>query len=316
LPVTGVKLTPQHYAYLKIAEGCDHRCTFCIIPQLRGAQVSRPIDEVMREAENLVAGGVRELLVVAQDSAGYGRDLKHRPGFWGGRPLRTRLPELARALGELPAWVRLHYVYPHPEVDELIPLMAEGHILPYLDLPLQHASRPILRAMRRPAAAERVLERIQRWRGDCPQLTLRSTFIVGFPGETEAQFEELLGFLREAQLDRVGCFPYSAVAGAEANALADPVPEALKHERVERLMAVQGEISRARLAERIGRREIVLIDEVLEDSLIARSSADAPEIDGVVVIEGGWEVEPGDFIEVEITGADQHDLFAQVVEEA
>ena len=315
VPPQGVKLTPRHYAYLKISEGCDHRCSFCIIPSLRGDLTSRPIGEVLTEAERLVESGVRELLVIAQDTGAYGADLRHRPDFWHGRPLRTHATELARALGELPAWIRLHYVYPYPQVDELVGLMAEGLILPYLDMPLQHGSDRILRAMRRPAAAERVLERLDRWRAACPELAVRSTFIVGFPGETEADFEELLDFLRAARLDRVGCFAYSAVEGAAANALPDPVPEPLKQERLERLMAVQAEISRDKLSARIGQRLTVLVDALEEDEIIARSYADAPEIDGEVIIPGAWEIDPGDFIEVEVTAAGDHDLWAQPVED-
>ncbi|HSO82940.1 30S ribosomal protein S12 methylthiotransferase RimO [Thiocapsa sp.] len=313
VPPQGVKLTPRHFAYLKISEGCNHRCSFCIIPSLRGDLASRPIGEVLAEAERLVESGVRELLIISQDTSAYGLDLRYRPDFWKGRPLKTDTVNLARALGELPAWVRLHYVYPYPHVDELIPLMAEGLILPYLDMPLQHGSEPILRAMRRPAATEKVLDRFSRWREQCPELVMRSTFIVGFPGETETEFEELLDFLRAARLDRVGCFPYSPVEGATANALPDPVPEPVKHERVERFMAVQAEISRAKLAERIGQRMTVLVDEVGEDEVIARSYADAPEIDGEVIIAGGWELDPGDFIEVEVTDAGDHDLWAQPI---
>jgi ribosomal protein S12 methylthiotransferase len=314
VPPQGIKLTPRHYAYLKISEGCNHRCTFCIIPSLRGNLVSRPIGEVMREAENLAGAGVRELLVVAQDTSAYGLDLKYRPDFWQGRPLATRLQPLAAALGELGIWVRMHYIYPYPHVDDLIPLMADGRILPYLDVPLQHGSPRILKAMRRPAASEKALERIQRWREICPELTIRSTFIVGFPGETEAEFAELLEFVQAAELDRVGCFAYSPVAGAAANELPDSVPEAVKEERRERFMQVQSEISTRRLAEKLGRREIVLVDEVGEDSVLARGPWDAPEIDGNVIIEGPWELEPGDFIEVEITRAGDHDLWARPVD--
>jgi ribosomal protein S12 methylthiotransferase len=313
VPPQGVKLTPRHFAYLKISEGCNHRCSFCIIPSLRGDLASRPIGEVLAEAERLVESGVRELLIISQDTSAYGLDLRYRPDFWKGRPLKTDTVNLARALGELPAWVRLHYVYPYPHVDALIPLMAEGLILPYLDMPLQHGSEPILRAMRRPAATEKVLDRLARWREQCPDLVMRSTFIVGFPGETEAEFEALLDFLRSAQLDRVGCFPYSPVEGASANALPDPVPEPVKHERVERFMAVQAEISRAKLARRIGQRLTVLVDEVGDDEVIARSYADAPEIDGEVIIAGAWELDPGDFIEVEVTDASDHDLWAQPI---
>ncbi|QGU32325.1 30S ribosomal protein S12 methylthiotransferase RimO [Thermochromatium tepidum] len=314
IPPPGVRLTPRHYAYLKISEGCNHGCRFCIIPSLRGPLVSRPIGEVLEEAGRLVESGVRELLVVAQDTGAYGLDLGHRPGFWGGRPLRTHITDLARALGELPAWIRLHYVYPYPHVDTLIPLMAEGVILPYLDLPLQHGSESVLRAMRRPAATEKMLDRLARWRAECPELVLRSTFIVGFPGETQDDFEQLLDFLRAARLDRVGCFPYSPVAGAAANELPNPVPEAVKQERLERLMAVQAEISREKLAARIGQRLTVLVDTVEEDALIARSYGDAPEIDGEVIIEGAWEIDPGDFIEVVVTEASEHDLWAQPVD--
>lgn len=314
VPPHGVKLTPRHYAYLKIAEGCNHRCSFCIIPQLRGDLVSRPIGEVMQEAENLVAAGVRELLVISQDTSAYGLDVGYRTGFWKGRPLQSRLVSLAEALGALGVWVRLHYVYPYPNVDGLIPLMAEERILPYLDMPLQHGSPRILKAMRRPAAAERVLQRLEGWRSICPDLTIRSTFIVGFPGETEEDFGDLLEFLRAAQLDRVGCFAYSPVAGAVANELPGPVPEALKEERLARFMEVQAEISREKLRGKVGRRMIVLVDEVGEEEILARSSADAPEIDGQVVIEGGWELEPGDFVEVEITGSGDHDLWAEPVE--
>lgn len=313
LPPQGIKLTPRHYAYLKISEGCSHRCRFCIIPELRGDLVSRPIGEVLKEAQTLVDSGVRELLVVAQDTAAYGADIKHRPDFWQGRTLRTHIQELARELGQLQAWVRLHYVYPYPHVDDLVPLMAEGAILPYLDIPLQHANRRLLREMRRPAAGERMLERIRNWRGICPDINLRSTFIVGFPGETESEFQELLDFLQEAQLDRVGCFAYSPVAGAAANDLPEQIPEEIKEERLERFMAVQAEISAAKLAARIGSRQIVLVDEVGVDQIIARSAGEAPEIDGSVIIEGGWELEPGDFVEVEVTGSGEHDLWARPV---
>jgi len=314
IPPQGIKLTPRHYAYLKIAEGCNHSCSFCIIPQLRGGLVSRPIEDVMQEAENLVSSGVRELLVVSQDTSAYGVDLKYRPDFWGGRPLKTRLPELAGALGSLGIWVRLHYVYPYPSVDELIPLMARGDILPYLDMPLQHGSGQVLRAMRRPAATEKVLERMAGWRRQCPELTLRSTFIVGFPGETDEDFEQLLEFLGEARLDRVGCFSYSPVAGAAANELPGAVPEPLKQERLERFMQVQEGISAEKLQARVGSSMIVLVDEVSRERVVARSAADAPEIDGTVIVEGDWELEPGDFIEVRITAAAEHDLLAVPVE--
>ncbi len=264
IPPQGIKLTPRHYAYIKIAEGCNHRCTFCIIPSMRGDLVSRPIGEVMQEAENLVKAGVKELLVISQDTSAYGVDIKYRTGFWGGRPLKTRMTDLARALAELGVWVRLHYVYPYPHVDEVVPLMADGKLLPYLDVPFQHASARILKLMKRPANAEDNLARIRRWREICPELTIRSTFIVGFPGETQAEFEELLDFLEQAQLDRVGCFAYSPVEGAVANALPDPVPEEVKEERRARFMAAQEAISAARLRAKIGRTMTVLVDEVRE----------------------------------------------------
>jgi ribosomal protein S12 methylthiotransferase len=311
VPPQGIKLTPRHYAYVKISEGCNHRCTFCIIPTMRGDLVSRPINQVMQEAENLVAAGVKELLIISQDTSAYGVDIKYRTGFWRGRPLKTRLTELAGALGSLGAWVRLHYVYPYPHVDEVIPLMAERKILPYLDVPFQHASPRILKAMRRPASAENNLARIRQWRELCPEITLRSTFIVGFPGETEAEFEHLLEFLEEAQLDRVGCFAYSAVEGAAANALADPVPEEVKEDRRARFMAVQEKISTARLKRKVGTRMTVLVDEVQKNRAIARSSADAPEIDGVVYVSNAKNRKPGELIEVEITGSDAHDLEAR-----
>ncbi len=310
VPPQGIKLTPRHYAYLKISEGCNHSCSFCIIPQLRGGLVSRPIDAVLREAENLVQAGVRELLVVAQDTSAYGLDIKYRPGFWGGRPLQSNLSDLASALGDLGIWVRMHYIYPYPSVDALIPLMADGKILPYLDIPLQHGSERVLRAMQRPAASEKVLERIRSWRDIFPDITLRSTFIVGFPGETEAEFEELLDFLAEARLDRVGAFTYSPVDGASANALPDQIADEVKQERLERFMQVQAEISRERLQAKIGSEMLVLVDEVYADRIIARSSSDAPEIDGTVIIEGGWDIDPGDFMQVRITAAAEHDLFA------
>jgi ribosomal protein S12 methylthiotransferase len=306
IPDIGVKLTPRHYAYLKISEGCNHRCTFCIIPSMRGDLVSRPIGEVMLEAENLVRAGVKELLVIAQDTSAYGVDLKYRTGFWGGRPVKTRMLDLCKTLAELGAWVRLHYVYPYPHVDEVVPLMAEGKILPYLDVPFQHASRRILRLMRRPANAENVLARIRRWRQICPQIALRSTFIAGFPGETEAEFSEVLEFLQEAQLDRVGCFAYSPVQGAAANALPDAVPDEVKEERRGRLMQVQAAISAARLKARIGRTLQVLVDE----PGIGRSSADAPEIDGVVRFKGRARV--GEFAAVLIERAGEHDLHGRL----
>jgi ribosomal protein S12 methylthiotransferase len=313
IPPQGIRLTPRHYAYIKISEGCNHRCTFCIIPSMRGDLVSRPIHQVMQEAEHLVNAGVKELLIISQDTSAYGVDVKYRTGFWQGRPVKTRLAELAQALGSLGVWVRLHYVYPYPHVDEVIPLMAQGKILPYLDVPLQHANPRILKAMKRPANAENNLARIRQWREICPDITLRSTFIVGFPGETEAEFEELLDFLREAQLDRVGCFAYSAVEGAAANQLPDAVPEEIKEDRRTRFMQLQEDISRQRLAAKVGKTMTVMIDQVTDDGVIARSSADAPEIDGLVYVEETGEVQPGDFIEVEITGSDAHDLFAAAV---
>lgn len=315
VPPQGLRLTPRHYAYLKISEGCNHRCSFCIIPRLRGDLVSRPVAEVMREAEQLVAAGVKELLVISQDTGAYGVDVRYRTGFWGGRPVKTQTQALAEALGSLGVWVRLHYVYPYPHVDRLVPLMAEGRILPYLDLPLQHASPRVLKAMRRPAAAEKALERIARWREICPEITLRSSFIVGFPGETEAEFEELLAFLREARFDRVGAFAYSPVEGAAANALPGAVPEELKQERLERFMELQAEISAERLAQKVGRRMTVLVDAQDEVGSIARSPGDAPEIDGVVYLEGHW-YEPGELVEVEITGSGEHDLWARPLEAA
>jgi len=311
VPPQGIKLTPRHYAYVKIAEGCNHRCTFCIIPSMRGDLVSRPIGDVMNEAEALVRSGVKELLIVSQDTSAYGVDVKYRTGFWGGRPIKTRMTELARGLGELGVWVRLHYVYPYPHVDDVIPLMAEGKILPYLDVPFQHASRRILKAMKRPASAENNLERIRSWREVCPDLTIRSTFIVGFPGETDGDFDELLVFLEEAQLDRVGCFTYSAVEGATANALPNAVPEELKEERRARFMAVQEKISMERLKRRVGKTLTVLVDEITEDGAIARSTADAPEIDGVVRVGRSRKLKVGEFARVRITNSDAHDLYGK-----
>ena len=305
----GVKLTPPHYAYLKIAEGCNHRCTFCIIPSMRGDLVSRPIAEVMQEAENLVKSGVKELLVISQDTSAYGVDVKYRTGFVGGKPVKTRMTDLCRALGELGAWVRLHYVYPYPHVDEVIPLMAEGKILPYLDVPFQHASARILRLMKRPANAEKVLERLERWREICPDITLRSTFIVGFPGETEAEFSELLQFLEDAQLDRVGCFAYSPVDGAAANGLPDAVPAETKESRRKRFMEVQAAISARKLQRKVGKTLKVLVDE----PGVGRSSADAPEIDGVVRFKGPHlAIRPGEFRDVTIDRADEHDLYGRL----
>jgi ribosomal protein S12 methylthiotransferase len=305
VPPQGVKLTPQHYAYLKIAEGCNHRCSFCIIPSMRGDLVSRPVGEVMLEAENLVKAGVKELLVISQDTSAYGVDVKYRTGFWRGRPLKTRMAELCRALGELGVWVRLHYVYPYPHVDEVIPLMAEGKILPYVDVPFQHASPRILKLMKRPAGGEKVLERLSHWRDICPEITVRSTFIVGFPGETEAEFEALLAFLGEAQLDRVGCFAYSPVDGAAANALPDPVPEAVKEERRARFMQAQEAISERKLRAKVGTTVLVLV--VAPGG--GRSSADAPEIDGTVHFRGG---KSGEFRNVVIERAGAHDLHGRL----
>ena len=312
VPPQGIRLTPPHYAYLKISEGCNHHCSFCIIPALRGPLVSRPIGEVLQEAENLAAAGVQELLVISQDTGAYGQDVKYRTGFHGGRPLKTRLKELCTALGELGIWVRLHYVYPYLAIDDILPLMADGLILPYLDVPFQHANPRILKAMKRPASAENNLERIRAWRAVCPDLTLRSTFITGFPGETEAEFEELLEFIEEARLDRVGCFAYSPVDGAAANALAAAVPIEVREERRRRLMDVQEDISAELLAEKIGREITVLVDEVDEEGIIARSSADAPEIDGLVFVNDFFDAEPGDFLQVRVVDADEHDLYAEI----
>jgi ribosomal protein S12 methylthiotransferase len=323
LPPGGIKLTPRHYAYLKISEGCNHRCSFCIIPSMRGDLASRPIGEVVREAENLLSAGVKELLVISQDTSAYGVDLRYRTDFVAGRPVRTRMKELCTELGALArshgAWVRLHYVYPYPSVDEVLPLMAEGAILPYLDVPFQHAHPAVLKAMKRPASGERNIERIAGWRVVCPELTIRSTFIAGFPGETDEQFEYLLDFLQEAQLDRVGCFAYSPVNGAAANALPDAVPEPVREERRERLMALQAGISAARLQRQVGRTLRVLVDNEARTPqgrrcYLARSAADAPEIDGMVVIAAprGRTLAIGDFVDVKVTAADDHDLHAEV----
>jgi ribosomal protein S12 methylthiotransferase len=310
VPPQGIRLTPKHYAYLKISEGCNHRCTFCIIPSMRGDLVSRPVHEVMREAENLARAGVKELLVISQDTSAYGVDVRYRTGFWNGRPLKTRMRDLAAALGELGLWVRLHYVYPYPSVDEVVPLMTEGKVLPYLDVPFQHASPRILKLMKRPASGERNLERIRAWRSACPDLTVRSTFIVGFPGETEREFEDLLAFLEEAELDRVGCFAYSPVEGAAANALPGAVPEEVKAERRARFMQTQEAISARRLARKVGTRQTVLVDQSQGSRALARSTADAPEIDGVVHIEKAKGLQAGHFADVVITRADTHDLWA------
>ena len=310
VPPGGLKLTPQHYAYLKISEGCNHKCSFCIIPDMRGKLRSRPLGMVMREAEALVERGVGELLVISQDTSAYGVDLRYQADYWRDKEYETRIHDLADALGELDAWVRLHYVYPYPHVDHLIGLMNAGRILPYLDIPFQHGSRRVLKAMRRPAASENTLVRIQNWRRECPELIIRSTFIVGFPGETEEEFEELLDWLREARLDRVGAFEYSPVEGARANALADPVPDEVKKERWQGFMQTQSEISAERLTRRIGGTEPVVVDKIEAEVAIARSYGDAPEIDGQVIVENAGQVEVGDFIDVEITGSDAYDLFA------
>ena len=313
VPDTGVKLTPKHYAYLKISEGCNHRCSFCIIPSMRGNLVSRPVDEVLLEAERLVKGGVKELLVISQDTSAYGVDLKYVERPWRDKTYRTRMTELCEGLSELGVWSRLHYVYPYPHVDEIMPLMAEGKLLPYLDIPFQHASPRILKLMKRPGNIDRTLERINNWRKVVPDLTIRSTFIVGFPGETDAEFEELLDFLREAKLDRVGAFAYSPVDGAKANELPDPVSEELKEDRLEQFMMVQAEISAAKLQQKVGRTIKVLVDEAGEEGAIARSAADAPEIDGTVIIGDGQKLRPGQFVDVVVESADDHDLHARLV---
>lgn len=313
VPPQGIRLTPRHYAYLKISEGCNHRCTFCIIPSMRGDLVSRPIGDIMVEAEKLVDAGVKELLVVSQDTSAYGVDVKYRTGFWGGKPVKTRLLELANALGELGVWIRMHYVYPYPSVDDLIPLMAEGKILPYLDVPFQHASPRILKMMKRPASAENVLERVRKWRSICPDLTIRSTFITGFPGETESDFEALLRFLEQAELDRVGAFAYSPVDGAVANTLADPVPDEVRENRRARLMAFQEDISTQRLERKIGQELTVLVDDIDEDGAVARSEGDAPDIDGLVIVPDGQHLEIGEFARVRVTDCDVHDLYAELI---
>lgn len=309
VPPQGIKLTPRHYAYLKISEGCNHSCSFCIIPDMRGKLVSRPIGQVMNEAERLVKAGVKELLVISQDTSAYGVDIKHRTDFWEGRPLKTDMYQLAKALGELGVWVRMHYVYPYPHVDNIIPLMAEGKVLPYLDIPFQHASPTLLRKMRRPGQVEQTLERIKEWRRQVPNLTLRSTFIVGFPGETEEDFQILLNFLEEAQLDRVGCFQYSPVEGARANELPDHVPDEIKQERFDRFMQLQQRISTERLKLKVGQTLKVLIDEVDDEGAIGRSFADAPEIDGCVYLNGETQAKPGDLVDVHIEHSDEYDLW-------
>lgn len=311
VPPQGIKLTPRHYAYLKISEGCNHRCSFCIIPSMRGDLVSRPVGDVLQEAQRLANAGVKELLVISQDTSAYGVDVKYRSGFWNGRPVRTRMTELCEALSELGIWVRLHYVYPYPSVDEVIPLMAQGKILPYLDIPFQHASPKVLKAMKRPAFEDRTLARIHKWRETCPDLTIRSTFIVGFPGETEEDFQYLLNWMTEAQLDRVGCFQYSPVEGAPANALGDHVPDDVKQDRWERFMAHQQGISTARLARKVGREIDVLIDEIDEDGdAVGRSHADAPEIDGCVFISSPEKLQPGQIVRCTVTDSNEYDLWA------
>ncbi|MEQ5572857.1 30S ribosomal protein S12 methylthiotransferase RimO [Providencia huaxiensis] len=313
VPEQGVKLTPKHYAYLKISEGCNHRCTFCIIPSMRGDLDSRPIGDVLNEAKRLVASGVKELLVISQDTSAYGVDVKNKTGFWDGQPVKTSMVGLCEQLASMGVWVRLHYVYPYPHVDDVIPLMAEGKVLPYLDIPLQHASPKILKLMKRPGAVERTLERIKRWREICPELTLRSTFIVGFPGETEEDFQMLLDFLSEAKLDRVGCFKYSPVEGAKANELADQVPEEIKEERYHRFMQLQQQISTQRLQDKIGKEILVIIDEVDDEGAIGRSMADAPEIDGMVYLNGEFGVSAGDIVKVFVEHADEYDLWGNIV---
>ncbi len=313
IPKQGVKLTPQHYAYLKISEGCNHRCSFCIIPSFRGDLVSRPIDQVMQEAEHLAAAGVKEILVISQDTSAYGVDVKYRTHFWQGQPLQTRFIDLAKALGQLGVWVRLHYVYPYPHVDDVIPLMSEGLILPYLDIPFQHASPRILKAMKRPGNRDRVLERIQAWRKICPELVIRSTFIVGFPGETDDDFQQLLDFLDAAQLDRVGCFMYSPVEGASANKLPDQVPDEVKQLRYDRFMQHQQAISTARLSLRVGQKLQVLIEAKDEEGYVGRSYADAPDIDGLVYIDSDQELTTGEFYTVEITETDEYDCYGVLI---
>jgi len=310
VPPQGVRLTPKHYAYLKISEGCNHRCSFCIIPSMRGDLVSRSIDDVMTEAETLVNSGVSEILVISQDTSAYGVDMKYRSGFWHGRPIKTKLYDLAEALGSLGVWIRMHYVYPYPHVDDVIPLMSENLILPYLDVPFQHASPRILKLMKRPADSQNNLQSIRRWREVCPDITIRSTFIVGFPGETEAEFDELIHFLEEAQLDRVGCFKYSPVDGASANLLEGQIPEDVKEMRLQKFMETQASISQKKLANKVGQILTVLVDGHQGDYAIARSKADAPDIDGKVYLRDGKLLKPGDFVDVKIESYDQHDLFA------
>ncbi|RIY42270.1 30S ribosomal protein S12 methylthiotransferase RimO [Neopusillimonas maritima] len=313
VPPQGIKLTPRHYAYLKISEGCNHRCSFCIIPSLRGDLVSRPIGDVLSEAKRLADAGVKELLVISQDTSAYGADMKFRTGFWDGRPIKTHMTQLCEALAEFGIWVRLHYVYPYPHVNEIIPLMAQGKILPYLDIPFQHASPRVLKLMKRPAFDDKTLARIREWRQICPELTIRSTFIVGFPGETEEDFEYLLNWMTEAQLDRVGCFQYSPVEGAKANELPDPVPDEIKQDRWERFMAHQQAISTERLKQKVGKEIDVLIDEMEEEGAIGRSSADAPEIDGNVYVTTDRKLKAGEIVRVRITDSDEYDLYAETL---
>ncbi|PTY37253.1 ribosomal protein S12 methylthiotransferase [Saccharospirillum sp. MSK14-1] len=313
VPDTGVKLTPKHYAYLKISEGCNHSCSFCIIPSFRGKLASRPVGQVLSEAERLVKNGTKELLVISQDTSAYGVDLKYRTDFWNGKPVKTRMKELCQELGQLDAWVRMHYVYPYPHVDDIIPLMAENRILPYLDIPFQHASPSVLKAMKRPAHSEKVLERIHKWREICPDITLRSTFIVGFPGETEADFQMLLDFMEEAQLDRVGAFQYSNVDGAASKELPDQIDEAVKQARFDRFMAVQQRISAAKLQAKVGKQVEVIIDEVVDEGAVGRTKADAPDIDGQVFLDGQTHLKPGDILTAEVEEADEYDLWAHPV---
>lgn len=311
VPPQGIKLTPRHYAYLKISEGCNHSCTFCIIPSMRGKLDSRPIGNVLDEAERLVKAGVKELLVISQDTSAYGVDIKYRTGFWQGRPVKTKMYDLCNALSDMGIWTRLHYVYPYPHVNEIIPLMSEGKILPYLDIPFQHAHPDVLKRMKRPAHTENTLKRIQQWRSECPDITLRSTFIVGFPGETETEFQYLLDFLEEAQLDRVGCFKYSPVDGATANNLPNPIDAELQQERWEQFMATQQKISAQKLQKKIGKTLDIIIDDVGDDGAVGRSKADAPEIDGCVYLEGATDLQPGSIIQAEVIDADEYDLWAK-----
>lgn len=313
VPAHGVKLTPRHYAYLKISEGCNHRCTFCIIPSMRGDLVSRPIGEVLAEAKRLKEAGVKEILVISQDTSAYGVDVKHRTGFYDGMPVKTSMVALCEELAKLDIWVRLHYVYPYPHVDDVIPLMRDGKVLPYLDIPLQHASPRILKLMKRPGTVERTLERIQKWREICPEITLRSTFIVGFPGETEEDFQMLLDFIDKAELDRVGCFKYSPVEGAKANELPDPVPEEVQEERFQRFMELQQQVSIRKLTRKVGQEMTIIIDEVDEEGATGRSAADAPEIDGLVYLNGETSLKPGDMVKVRIDEADEYDLWASLI---